>query len=125
MPTQVQDALATLLEVARENPTEREKLISILEMEPTRRKIAINILVTTMRNEKAPEDFLEAWDALQNDALAEQIKGMIRREEPSRSFFAFQGGKPGLNARDLLGTFVVTALIAAVGLLFLFLLSAF
>jgi hypothetical protein len=71
------ETFLTLLTVARENREEREKLMSILQLEPTRRKITINILVTNMRIKKAPQDFIDAWDALQDDRLAEQAKQVI------------------------------------------------
>jgi hypothetical protein len=66
-----------LLSEARENHEERRKLLSILELEPTRRKIAINILVTNMRLQKAPQAFIDAWDSLQDDAVAESAKSVI------------------------------------------------
>lgn len=52
-------------------------MLSILDLEPTRRKIAINILVMEMRLKKAPEEFVEAWDALQDDGLAEAARQLI------------------------------------------------
>ncbi len=71
------DTLLTLLTVTRENSEEREKLLSILTLAPTRRKIAVNILVTEMRRENAPKDFIEAWDALQDDALADRARKIV------------------------------------------------
>ena len=66
-----------LLSEARENPEERRKILSILELEPTRRKIAINVLVTNMRLQKAPQAFIDVWDSLQDDAVAESAKRVI------------------------------------------------
>jgi hypothetical protein len=66
-----------LLSEARENHEERRKILSILELESTRRKIAINILVTNMRLQKAPQAFIDAWDSLQDDAVAESAKRVI------------------------------------------------
>ena len=67
----------SLLEVARENDAERKKMLSILQLEPTRRKMAINILVTEMERKNAPPEFIEAWDSLQDDALAEAARSVI------------------------------------------------
>ena len=61
------ETFLNLLSVVRENRAEREKMLSILGLEATRRKIAINILVTEMRRKNAPQDFVEAWDALQDE----------------------------------------------------------
>jgi hypothetical protein len=74
------ETFVMLLTVARENREEREKLLSILQLEPTRRKIAINILVTNMRLKQAPQDFIDAWDSLQDDWLAERAKQIIEDE---------------------------------------------
>ena len=71
------ETLLTLLAVDRENEEERNKILSILQLEPTRRKIAVNILVTEMRRKNAPEEFVAAWDSLQNDSMAEAAKGVI------------------------------------------------
>lgn len=69
-----------LLSVIRENECERKKMLEILELEPTRRKMALNILVTQMRREKAPGEFIAAWDALQDDAIADCAREIMADE---------------------------------------------
>ncbi len=78
------ETFMTLLAVARENDAERKKILSILELEPTRRKIAVNILVTEMQRNNAPTEFIEAWDSLQDDALAEAARSVIGEETLER-----------------------------------------
>ena len=85
------DTFLTLIAVVRENKDERQKLLSILDLEPTRRKIAVNILVTNMRLMKVPDDFVEAWDSLQNDSVAENVRQIINDqtfEQRSRGWTA-------------------------------------
>lgn len=66
-----------MLWVIRESESERKKMLEILELEPTRRKIALNILVTQMRRENAPGEFIAAWDALQDDAIADRAREVM------------------------------------------------
>lgn len=66
-----------MLSVIRENECERKKMLEILELEPTRRKMALNILVTQMRRENAPGEFIAAWDALQDDAIADRVREIL------------------------------------------------
>ncbi|MBM3833777.1 MAG: hypothetical protein FJ403_11010 [Verrucomicrobia bacterium] len=76
-PENNREPFLTLLSVVRENQEERRKLLSLLDLEPTRRKMAINVLVMNMRRENAPSDFIEAWDSLQDHTTAENTKRIL------------------------------------------------
>lgn len=71
------DSLIILLTVVRENHAERKKLIQILDLDSLHRKMAVNFLVMQMRQEHAPEEFVDAWDSLQDDDVAERAKQLI------------------------------------------------
>jgi hypothetical protein len=83
------DPCVELLSAVRESDSECQKLREILDLEPTRRKRAINILVTQMRRENAPERFISAWDALQDDQIATLARAVIddRRPETGGTFW--------------------------------------
>lgn len=105
------ETLLTLLSVARENRKERKKILSILNLEPMRRKIAVNILVTEMRRNSAPPDFVDAWDSLQDDTIADAAKNVIEDE-----------GLDGNTASDSVRAALI---LAVVGLLVLWLFLQF
>ncbi len=60
-----------LLVSARGDEKERATLLSILELAPIPRKMALNSLVIQLRTDKAPPDFVRAWEFLQDDEVAE------------------------------------------------------
>lgn len=103
------ETLLALLAVARENEEERNKILSILDLEPTRRKIAVNILVTEMRRKNAPEKFVAAWDSLQDDSMAEAAKGLIENTDI--------GAKTKLGATTISLALMFSALVLGLGFL--------
>jgi hypothetical protein len=75
------EAFATLIRVAQEDPEVQEQLPAILRLDNFNRKSAFNTFVEQMRLEQAPGEFVSLIACLLNDAVAEKVLEMITADD--------------------------------------------
>lgn len=68
-----------LIQLATEDETIRERLLSILAMQGVQRQIALRSILESTRLSGAPEEFVSAMSVLQNPAVADKAFAILQR----------------------------------------------
>jgi len=69
-----------LIQIARDNPEIREKILGILYMDPFNRKSALNTFIEQMRLKGAPREFVSAVACFLDDQVAESALSILKKE---------------------------------------------
>ena len=73
------EVFVILMQVAREDPEVRGKLLAILRLEPESRRAALDPFLDTVRRVGAPKAFVEALSYLADDGLARKALEFIEK----------------------------------------------
>ena len=73
------ETFVRLIQIARENPEIREKILGILCMDPFNRKSALNMFIEQMRLKGAPRDFISAVGCFLDDQVAEKALTILSK----------------------------------------------
>ncbi len=76
----VSDEFIRLIEIAEEDKSIHDTLLSILSMDRPRRQLALEELLEKMQGDGAPKDFVDTIAVLRDDAIAEKALDILTDE---------------------------------------------
>jgi hypothetical protein len=71
------EAFITLMRVASEDDSIREKLVGVLSLDPKNRKSFLSLIIHDMKIGGAPEDFVNAIRCFMNDSAADKALKLL------------------------------------------------
>lgn len=74
----VADSFVVLMRVAEEEPEIRQTLLTLTHLPPAKRRLLLTALTDKLRGEGAAEDVIQALETLHQDAVADQVAGMLQ-----------------------------------------------
>lgn len=80
-PVSDNEAFVALVQVAKEDPVVRRKLLDILNHPPVHRQAVLRFYIEEMNQRGAPASFVSAVACLLQDAVAERVLEMLRAGE--------------------------------------------
>ncbi len=75
-----EDAFINLMKVAQEDATVRQTLLSILVLESTQRKFALESLTVKIQMQGAPSEFVDALQVFQNDDASKKALLLLKQD---------------------------------------------
>ena len=75
-----EDAFINLMKVAQEDATVRQTLLSILVLESTLRKFAIESLTVKIQMQGAPSEFVDALQVFQDDDASKKALLLLKQD---------------------------------------------
>jgi len=75
------DTFVVLMRAAQEEPLVRKRLLPILRLDSRNRASLLDTMVSELRLQGAPSDFVEAIGLLKNDDVAEKALGLLENED--------------------------------------------
>ncbi len=75
-----EDAFINLMKVAQEDATVRQTLLSILVLESTLRKFALESLTVKIQMQGAPSEFVDALQVFQNDDASKKALLLLKQD---------------------------------------------
>ncbi|MFT4819902.1 MAG: hypothetical protein ACI9PN_000757 [Candidatus Azotimanducaceae bacterium] len=79
MPHAADESFVQLVRVAEDDPSVREILMTLLQLNNFQRKSALGSLVETMKLQGAPVDFIGALVCLRDDKVAQKLHEYLAR----------------------------------------------
>jgi hypothetical protein len=76
-PISENEAFITLMRVAGEDDSVREKMVGVLSLEPKSRKSFLSLIIHDMKLAGAPDDFVNAIRCFMNDAAADKALKLL------------------------------------------------
>ena len=75
-----EDAFINLMKVAQEDATVRQTLLSILVLESTQRKFALESLTVKIQMQGAPSEFVDALQVFQDDDASKKALLLLKQD---------------------------------------------
>lgn len=77
LPISENEAFITLMRVASEDDSIREKMVGVLSLDPQNRKSFLTLIIRDMKLAGAPEDFVNAIRCFLNDGAADKALKLL------------------------------------------------